>query len=114
MCIILTVRTYVRVKGKQQEITGPVCSIESNELKVAFKTPAIVYMPVFKGKPTSAFVKCTAGERTLSKVASPSLNGTAIGGASAAGLVMAIVSTAIVAAADLWSNPIPQLVFEEG
>jgi hypothetical protein len=44
--------------------------------------------------------------RAHNKSVAPQLNGTAIGGASAAGLLVAVVTSAIVVERDEWSTPI--------
>lgn len=96
------VRTFVSEDTKVNEVVGARCSASSAELKGAFVTPSIVRMPIFKGKPTSLRVSCTGGKLAGNRTVKPTINGTAVGGASAAGLVAAMVTSAIVVGRDQW------------
>ncbi|KIC19295.1 hypothetical protein [Leisingera sp. ANG-DT] len=86
-----------------QEVTGAKCTIESAEFKATFITPAKVNVPTLKRRPTDAYVKCAAGSQSGEKTLAPILNGTVVGGASAAGLLAAAVTAGIAAGRDVWS-----------
>ncbi len=86
-----------------QEIVGARCTIESAEFTATFITPAKVNMPTLKRRPTKAYITCTTGSQNGQETLTPALNGTVVGGASAAGLLMAAVSAGIAAGRDIWS-----------
>ncbi|MBY6138185.1 hypothetical protein KUV26_01935 [Leisingera daeponensis] len=86
-----------------QEVVGAKCTIESAEFKAAFITPAKVNVPTLKRQPTDAYVKCATGSQSGDATLAPMLNGTVVGGASAAGLLAAAVTAGIAAGRDVWS-----------
>ncbi len=96
-------RTYTKVDGKQSEVSGLRCVLDSAELKATVITPVVVRVPTFKGKPTALRISCEGGALAGETVINPQISGTAVGGASAAGLVAAVVSTAIIASRDQWN-----------
>jgi hypothetical protein len=93
----------VDAKDSQKEIVGATCTLDSAELSARVTTPARIHMPQLKGKPTALKIACTAGSSKGALSLEPHLTGTAVGGPSAAGLVAAIVTSAIVASQDKWS-----------
>ncbi|WP_293573503.1 hypothetical protein [Phaeobacter sp.] len=86
-----------------REVVGARCTVESAEFKAAFTTPATVNVPVFKGRPTKAYVQCNGGAQSGTTIMTPALNGTVIGGNSAAGLLTAAITAGIAAGRDSWS-----------
>ncbi|WP_299699317.1 hypothetical protein [uncultured Tateyamaria sp.] len=98
-----TMRTFVRKDGNQSEVVGARCTFDSAELTGSAVTPAIVRMPIFKGQPTALRVDCKAPGLSGKQTVNPVLNGTAVGAASPAGLVVGLVTASIVAAQDKWS-----------
>ncbi|OED47818.1 hypothetical protein [Leisingera sp. S232] len=89
-----------------REVVGAKCTIESAEFKATFITPAKVNVPTLKRRPTNAYIKCAAGGRSGEETLAPILNGTVVGGASAAGLLAAAITAGIAAGRDIWSfNP---------
>ncbi|WP_421704445.1 hypothetical protein [Aliiroseovarius sp.] len=95
-------RSFIEQDGQEAEVVGARCTLDSAELSGEFVTPAYVRLPTMKGKPTPLHISCTTGEQTGTRKVDPALQGVAFGGASPAGLVAAVVSTAIVASADNW------------
>jgi hypothetical protein len=108
----VTIRTYKKEGNKRIEITGATCDLESAEMSARITSPAIVNLPVLKGRPTRMNIECGANDLSFTKLVSPQLNGTAVGGASPAGLLAAVVSTAIVAGRDQWSYVLPAIILE--
>ncbi|MEL6620257.1 MAG: hypothetical protein AAFP16_15375 [Pseudomonadota bacterium] len=97
------IRAYVRKDGNQSEIIGARCTFDSAEISGDLVTPAIVRMPIFKRQPTTLRMACATPELAGNRNIGPQLNGTAVGGASPAGLVVGLVTASIVAAQDKWS-----------
>ena len=79
-------RTVVKEGNKTTEAKGLKCTIDSAELKASFVTPAKVRIPTLKGKPTPLYISCKGGDLKGEHTVAPNLHGTAVGGASAAGL----------------------------
>jgi len=98
-----TLRTFVRKDGKQSEVIGARCTFDSAELSGSAVTPAIVRLPIVKGQPTPLRIACSAPELAGTRTVNPILNGTAVGAASPAGLVVGLVTASLVAAQDKWS-----------
>ncbi|MEM8978994.1 MAG: hypothetical protein AAGD04_05885 [Pseudomonadota bacterium] len=99
----VTLRTFIGKGSDREEVVGASCQVQSAELRGTIVTPSKIFVPVLKGKPTSLNVSCSKEELTGSRTVEASLEGTAVGGPSAAGLLAAVVSTAIVAGRDQWS-----------
>ncbi|UTS80444.1 hypothetical protein [Phaeobacter piscinae] len=89
--------------ANMREVVGARCTVESTEFKATFITPAKVNVPVLKRRPTPAYVQCNAGEQSGRTMLKPELNGTVVGGASAAGLLAAAITAGIAAGRDNWS-----------
>ena len=95
-------RSYIEEDGKRKEVAGVRCKLDSAEFAGTVITPSYVRMPIVKGKPTAMNISCASSELAGTTRFQPALQGTAVGGAAAAGLVAAVVSTAIVAGRDRW------------
>ena len=98
-----TVRSFVKEGNTRKEVAGARCTLDSAEFRTSLITPAIVRMPIVKGRPTSMRISCDAGSMKGAKQFNPSLQGTMVTGTGTAGLVATVVSTAIVAGRDRWS-----------
>ncbi len=97
------VRAYIKEDGNRKEVAGARCKMDSAEFAGSAITPAMVRMPIVKGRPTAMNITCTTPKYSGTTRFTPSLQGTAVGGASTAGLVAAVISTAIVAGRDRWA-----------
>lgn len=97
------VRSFIKEDGNRKEVAGARCKLDSAEFSTTLITPSIVRMPIVKGQPTAMSITCNTANLAGATRHRPSLQGTAVGGASTAGLVAAVVSTAIVAGRDRWS-----------
>lgn len=89
--------------SNSEEVTGARCTLESAELSASFVSPAFVNLPKFKGKPTDLHISCTLAEQSGSTDVAATLDGVLIGGASAAGLIAAAVSSGIAAGRNNWT-----------
>lgn len=89
--------------ANRTEVSGATCAIDTAEFSAQFRTPAIVRLPKFHGKPSKLRMTCKTPELLTHFTHNPMLDGVVVGGASIAGLVAAAVTAGIAASKDNWS-----------
>jgi len=104
--VAIPFRTYEKSdsasKQTGDEIKGARCTLKSKELETSFVTPALVDMPVIKGKPSRLEVTCSANGKTITRVQDPFKPQTIVVGDPVSMVVGNILSAAVTAASDWW------------
>lgn len=97
------IRTFIGTGSERKEVVGLDCDLKSAEFTLSTTTPSLAYIPVYKGKPTNIYIGCEGGGYSAETARAPSIDGTIVGGASAAGLIVAAVTAGIAAGRNQWS-----------
>ena len=109
-----TVRTYMMQDGKRVEVGGANCVAQSNEVRVAFTSPAKLVLPAFvqrkeyaeRGRPSHLRIECKLNGKTgiISTPAADKEVSTATNAGIGGAILTAVVSGAL-AASTPWKYP---------
>lgn len=97
-------RSYQPADDKSAEFAGAKCDAVTREFKASFETPAVVKLPVIKGRPSTMNVTCRSGDKTAGKIVKPGMKTAYATGSGSVGalLVANAITVGVSAAANRW------------